>query len=477
LLKLRHRVPAEDTHLLQVVRMALRDQLRLHETWKELNETKWTDADRRALADVCLGLPTEAAAGFLLSNLSRLKEEPGRVVDYVRHIARHGKTDCGPTLRVFAEENYANALPLQAAFLRAIREGTEARGTQLDARERKWGDELAGKLLADKRPDRLQAGVELAQALRLESAQDRLAALLANKSVRRELREVAGGALAVIDPSRPVEALGRILSDAAEPLALREYVAGTLAGTNQPRALEELANTLTSAPAPLQNAIAQALARSRPGAEKLLDAVAAGKASARLLQEPAVRARLEQAHVPDLDKRLGKLTHGLPTADQRLQETLHKRAAGFAKARAEVNAGLKVFEKNCAVCHQIANKGAKIAPQLDGVGARGVERLLEDILDPSRNVDQAFRATTLTLTNGQILSGLVLREEGAVIVLADAQGKEQRIPKETVEERVVSQLSPMPADFAEKLSEPELYNLLAYLLEQRAAVKTVEKGK
>ena len=72
-------------------------------------------------------------------------------------------------------------------------------------------------------------------------------------------------------------------------------------------------------------------------------------------------------------------------------------------------------------------RGPKIGPQLDGIGVRGLDRLLEDVLDPNRNVDQAFRATTLTLKNGQSLTGLVLREEGAVIVLADAQGKEQRI--------------------------------------------------
>ena len=35
----------------------------------------------------------------------------------------------------------------------------------------------------------------------------------------------------------------------------------------------------------------------------------------------------------------------------------------------------------------------EIAPHLDGIGNRGLERLLEDVLDPNRNVDQLFRAT------------------------------------------------------------------------------------
>ncbi|HEY5312397.1 MAG TPA: c-type cytochrome, partial [Pirellulales bacterium] len=245
--------------------------------------------------------------------------------------------------------------------------------------------------------------------------------------------------------------------------------AATLAATNQPQAQEELVKQLTVAPAKLQNAIAVGLAGSTQGAEKLLAAVSAGKASARLLQQQQVQQKLNQARVPNLQARLAKLTHGLPRADEKLQEMIHKRREGFVKAKADPALGLKVFEKSCAACHQIANKGGKVAPQLDGVGIRGVERLLEDVLDPSRNVDQAFRATTLVLTNGQIVFGLLTREEGQVLILVDNQGKEQRIPKDVVESRLVSPMSPMPANFAEQLSAPELYNLIAYLLTQQAA--------
>jgi putative heme-binding domain-containing protein len=126
-----------------------------------------------------------------------------------------------------------------------------------------------------------------------------------------------------------------------------------------------------------------------------------------------------------------------------------------------------VFEKNCANCHTIANKGAKIGPQLDGIGIRGLDRLLEDVLDPNRNIDQAFRTTSLTLKNGQIVAGLFLREDGAVWVLADQQGKEVRVPRDMVDQKQVIQLSPMPANFGE-LPEAEFVHLMAYLLEQRA---------
>src|SRR5262249_18502995 len=92
------------------------------------------------------------------------------------------------------------------------------------------------------------------------------------------------------------------------------------------------------------------------------------------------------------------------------------------------------------------------------------ERLLEDVLGPNRNVDQAFRLTEITTLKGQVIPGLLLREEGAVLILADNQGKEVRVRVKDVEKRTTSQLSPMPANFGEQISETDFHHLRAYLL-------------
>ena len=63
---------------------------------------------------------------------------------------------------------------------------------------------------------------------------------------------------------------------------------------------------------------------------------------------------------------------------------------------------MPVFLKNCTTCHQMGGQGALIGPQLDGIGNRGLERLVEDILDPSRNVDPAFFATLYVLKDGRV---------------------------------------------------------------------------
>ncbi len=123
-----------------------------------------------------------------------------------------------------------------------------------------------------------------------------------------------------------------------------------------------------------------------------------------------------------------------------------------------------MFAKNCAACHQIGGVGARVGPQLDGIGARGLDRLCEDVLDPNRNVDQAFRVTNLALNDGRTVAGLLLRQDGTILVLADAEGKEVRVPAADVEDRRVAQLSPMPANFADPIPPADFRHLMAYLL-------------
>jgi putative heme-binding domain-containing protein len=266
---------------------------------------------------------------------------------------------------------------------------------------------------------------------------------------------------------KSVGTLALRLADAGESAPFRDKVAEALSGLNAADARAALLAALPPAPARLASAIAGGLAATPDGAAILLQAVVEGKASPRLLQEPVVVLRLAALKRPEIKARVEVLTAGLPPADAALSAMLRKRADAYAKARPDAAAGAKLYAQHCAACHQIGGVGAKVGPQLDGIGARGLDRLLEDVLDPNRNVDHAFRATSLVLKNGQALTGLVLREEGEVIVLADAQGKEQRVEKAAVGERTVSPLSPMPANWAEQIPEKDFHDLMAYLLGQR----------
>ncbi len=386
---------------------------------------------------------------------------------YVRHIARYGgNSDANELLKVARPET-AEKLVRHLALFRAMLEGTQARGGQLNSAAKSWGEDVARNLIVSTDDTLAVAGIELCGTLKITALDNKLASLATDKTQSEDRRGAAMAALPALDAKKHIDLLGRILADDVEPAGLRDKAASILGSLNQPEAQDELVKALALAPQRLQVVIAMALAGGKTGATQLMQTLAAGKASPRVLQEPAVTLRLQGSGFPRWKEQVAKLTQGLPPADQQIQALLQSRHDGFVKAKHDPAAGAKVFEKSCAICHILANKGAKIGPQLDGIGNRGLDRLLEDIIDPNRNVDQAFRLTTLNLKNGQIVSGLALREEGEILVLADSQGKEIRIDKKDIEEKIVSQLSPMPANLVEQIPEADFYHLLAFLLLQR----------
>ncbi len=467
LLDLRHSVPNADTHLLHVVRMALRDQFVQTVPWSALNKIQPTEKDMLAVADVALGVATPEAARFLMTQLPRLQGD--NLVRSVHHIARHGTAKTQDALLTFVKSSRPTDLGHQAALLNEVDRGTQERGGKLDMQTQEWALELTGRLLASKQEPEARTGIEMVARLRLDKREAEVIKIAKQEAALESLRLAALTTLSSLDAKRSAPVLAQVLASAEAPLTLRENAANLLARANQPETLAALAAALPIATARMQTVIAAGMATSPAGADLLLKSVEAGKASARLLQERAVEVKLNDSRLPDLKTRVGKLTQGLPPAEARVQQLIEERRKSFLAAKkAETLTGAQVFEKNCMNCHQIGGKGARIGPNLDGIGIRGLDRLLEDTLDPNRNVDQAFRTTILNLKSGQVFSGLLLKEEGEVLVLADAQGKEVRVEKKAVEERFTTQVSPMPADLATRIPETDFNNLITYLLAQRA---------
>jgi putative heme-binding domain-containing protein len=471
LLNARHAASADDPQLVHAIRMALRDQLRDDAAWPRLDAIAGTEADRAALADVAPGVPSLAAARFLMSFLEA-REVPGpERLRFVRHIARRGDDATDSSLLRYlsrSDDPTKSDVIARSEHLRAAHRGWQERGKPLSGDATAWADRLAKALFADARPEAAREALTLASTLKLASTRPGLERIARDAGRPEADRATALEALTSIDPTAAIDTLTAVVADASAPAGLREQAVTRLGQSSRADARTVLAAAMPTAPLRLQTAIAAALAGSKPGVEVLLTTLEAGKGSPRVLQDRAVRIRVFQhLEIPNRDARVEALTASLPPADQAIQELIDRRRGALASISASpsrIEVGRSVFEKNCAACHQIEGKGARVGPQLDGVGVRGADRLLEDILDPNRNVDQAFRTTTVALDDGRVLSGLLLREEGEVVVLADATGKEISIPRSSIEDRKIAPLSPMPANFSEQVTEEQFLQLLTYLL-------------
>jgi hypothetical protein len=402
----------EDTHLRHVARMALRDQLLHAKAWPRSPEDLGP-GDEPTVADVAVGVPDVESARFLLRYLTSSKDAPGDIAALAGHVARHGGDALLAPLVAAARAHRADDLGRQRTLLQAIERGVAQRGGQLNDDARDWAGSLVAKLLASNDTGHVQAGITLAGSLRLTAQRDRIARLLLDPRAGEGQQLAALDALVLLDAPASVPLLGKVLSGAARSFKVRQQAAAQLGRLNLPRARQLLVEQLQTAPASVQTILALALAGTTAGAEELLKTIEAGKASGRLLQDRTIAARVRESRPLRVDDRIAKLTAGLPSIEQRVEDLLKRRRDGFRRAGQDVALGAKVFEKNCANCHQVGGKGQRIGPQLDGIGVRGLERLLEDTIDPSRNVDQAFRTTVVNLKSGQSVRGLLLRGRAA----------------------------------------------------------------
>lgn len=466
LLRLIQTTAAEDDHLIHVARIALRDQLKGDDVWSQLDALTLNPRDLSDLADVAVAVPTPQAAAFLLDRLEKTEHNPAKLSRFTRHIARYGDGDPAETLLGIVQAGDRSP-DERLALLRMIIEGAQERGQAPNPKVQEAALGPVRSLLASANIDEVGRGINVARDLRLKEMIPTLEAISNRDDLPEARRAEASSAVVDIDPSQAMARLKAALDDGGSPAAVRESAAIALANIDRPEARAAVLDSLATLPEALQSTAAAALVRHKEGAGALLEAIAAGKASARLLQQRPITIGLENAQIPNLADRLAQLLDGLPPADQKLQELIEARRESFLAASKDPTAGAKAFETHCGVCHQLAGAGSNVGPQLDGIGVRGLDRLLEDILDPNRNVDQNFRVTNLALNDGRVISGLLLREEGQVLVMVDSLGKEIRVPVDEIDERQTAQISPMPADLANQIPEAEFNSLMEFLLNHR----------
>jgi putative heme-binding domain-containing protein len=459
-----------DTHLIYVGRIALRGHLEAPGLLAGLAKSNLSDADKATIDGVLPAVNSAQAAAFIIDQLRAGTLAGGPTDELLKHAARWGGDEGTQAAAAFAQQRLASNDDQALEALQAIHSGLQERGATLPPALHDWAVKVVTTSLAKGAKDarRAQAAADLAKSLALKACAAPLAALMADGKADVAARLAAVTAVLALDKSN-VPAVAAVVADPKQPANLREAAAKALSEANTDEARQALIMPIRVAPQAVAAKLAAALAGRPEGANTLMDAIERNNLSARLLQEPIVRDKLAAAKVRDLDGRISKLTANLAPANAALDKLIALKKKAFDAKTADAARGQQVFTRTCAVCHQIAGQGAVVGPQLDGVGARGLDRLLEDVIDPNRNVDPMFRFSNVTLKDGDTISGLVRSQTDATLTLVDVTGHENAIDKKEVDRVEVSKLSLMPTGFGELLSPAEFNDLVAFLLSHSAA--------
>lgn len=267
-----------------------------------------------------------------------------------------------------------------------------------------------------------------------------------------------------LDSATAAQKILTALQKGIGPTYYRERLAQTLISLNDPTTLGAVVQSMKSFPQLTQERLSYPLATLPLGAEALLTGMENGVVSPRVLQRVGVVNRLRASHPKDWETRVAALKKKFPAEDDARDRLIATLKSACITGSGDAMHGKQVFSKYCTPCHRIGDQGALIGPQLDGIGQRGLDRLCEDILDPNRSVDRAFRVTLLTLKSQDVVSGLLRRDEGELLVVADSTGKEVRVPKSDVQSQRESDTSLMPDNFGEVMTQTDFVDLTKFLL-------------
>jgi putative membrane-bound dehydrogenase-like protein len=133
------------------------------------------------------------------------------------------------------------------------------------------------------------------------------------------------------------------------------------------------------------------------------------------------------------------------------------------KTKGDPFAGAKVFQNVCAKCHKIHGEGQDVGPDLTGNGRSTFDQLLSNVFDPSLVIGNAYQAVTVTNKKGRTLTGLLVEDGKARVVLKTEGGKQEVVPRDEIDEMYVSKVSLMPEGLEKQLKPQELADLFAFL--------------
>jgi putative heme-binding domain-containing protein len=193
--------------------------------------------------------------------------------------------------------------------------------------------------------------------------------------------------------------------------------------------------------------------------------------------EPLITA-LEKGDIPISQVSIPQRTRLAALRDEKLAERAKKVLASVALGprketidryqeslalKGDAARGQTIYRRECANCHKLRGEGHEVGPSLETVQHRSPQEILIHVLDPNREVSPNFLDYTVRLNDGRVLSGLIAAETDSGLTLRRAQNQEDAILRSEIDDITSSGKSLMPEGVEQKITVPEMADLIAYL--------------
>src|SRR5262249_25964788 len=131
--------------------------------------------------------------------------------------------------------------------------------------------------------------------------------------------------------------------------------------------------------------------------------------------------------------------------------------------KGDVVRGKAAFAKRCSVCHRLEGVGYEVGPDLAALSNKSAAYLMQEILDPNKNVDSRYLEYVAETKAGRTFNGLLAAETATSITLRGQEGKEQVLLRADIDSLSSNGKSLMPEGLEKDVKKQDMADLIAYL--------------
>ena len=130
---------------------------------------------------------------------------------------------------------------------------------------------------------------------------------------------------------------------------------------------------------------------------------------------------------------------------------------------------LRPEKSQCIKCHRVEGVGGTIGPDLNRISeTHTIEKIVESIVDPSREIKEGFETWTVVTTYGKVYAGLRISEGPPQFIVRSPTGRDHRVDMNLIEDTFPNKRSLMPDETVSQLTLTEFVDLVAFLKDEQA---------
>lgn len=244
------------------------------------------------------------------------------------------------------------------------------------------------------------------------------------------------------------------------PPAVRRAAVTALVSYPRPAAAEALLELWPQHTPGLRHAVLRALLRRPAHTSVLVDALARGKIKRSEIPPDIARALRSHRDTSLRERARGLL--GAPTGSSRQAVIAKYRPA--VRRGGDARRGQLVYQRACKICHPrgaVAKAGA--GPDLITVRERSADALLEQILDPNREVNPAYAMYLIETTDDRQIAAAIESEGPTSLTLRRVDGQREVLFRRQIKVLTATGLSLMPEGLEGSIKPTAMADLIAYL--------------